>query len=137
MTIKKLFPYLFLLLSLITYGQNERLKEISLELSKILPELVGTYDDLGNPILKTGDAWDEILKTAKEYTNELRQQEIYQKAQSDLLSLQIAQAGKEKAEKGRAIFERSASEDYIESFLEEEKIYKDTIAMSFLISKTK
>ncbi|VXB76083.1 conserved hypothetical protein [Flavobacterium sp. 9R] len=27
MTIKKLFPYLFLLLSLITYGQNERLKE--------------------------------------------------------------------------------------------------------------
>ncbi len=27
MTIKKLFPYLFLLLSVITYGQNERLKE--------------------------------------------------------------------------------------------------------------
>lgn len=27
MTIKKLFPYLFLLLSLISYGQNERLKE--------------------------------------------------------------------------------------------------------------
>ena len=27
MTIKKLFPYLFLLLSVITYGQNDRLKE--------------------------------------------------------------------------------------------------------------
>ena len=27
MTIKKLFPYLFLLLSVITYGQNEKLKE--------------------------------------------------------------------------------------------------------------
>ncbi|TAF69017.1 MAG: sensor of ECF-type sigma factor [Flavobacterium sp.] len=27
MTLKKLFPYLFLLLSVITYGQNERLKE--------------------------------------------------------------------------------------------------------------
>ena len=105
--------------------ENERLKEISVELSKILPELVGTYDDLGNPILKTGDAWTEILKTAKEYTNELKQQEIYQKAQSDLLSLQIAQAEKKKVERGNSIFKESVSGGYIESLLEGENIYKD------------
>lgn len=38
----------------------------------------------------------KFLKTAKEYTNELRQQEVYQKAQADLLSLQIAQANAKK-----------------------------------------
>ena len=39
MTIKKLFPYLFLLLSVITYGQNERLKERLKEKDEILNAL--------------------------------------------------------------------------------------------------
>ena len=50
MTIKKLFPYLFLLLSVITYGQNERLKEM-LEKNpagEFLKEIGYDISELGN-----------------------------------------------------------------------------------------
>ena len=72
MTIKKLFPYLFLLLSVITYGQNERLKEKrdqikAMKVAFLTSELNLTSDEAEKfwPIYNKYDEKIMVLKEAQ------------------------------------------------------------------------